>query len=217
MRRWSAFGAATLALGVGVAWAQQSVIGGSSSRPTFQRIIARGAPPGDTLGQVQVRDSSNSGAAAIAYLAFVDAAGTRLGYVGDGSGGSGQITIQNDTPGAAIHLGTTGGGAVQVNGVAIPKFAYATFTGGCLTGTGGIDATIQNRGVASCVNTGAGLVTITLNAGFASTPTCMGTGFSVVSDNTVSLVPTSATNVNGRVHTNGSASNAIFGILCIGV
>lgn len=236
--------ARTRALGVafaitlvaGLALAQQSTVGGSSSRPRYQQVTIAGAlepnlvqcstgaastnrcwlyrldTNGDfrlvlandaaagvtnainidrtgttvdsiTLQATTVQVSGQlqiSGTSAVKMrLVAADAVGdnyaqyvradnsTEMGRVGFRDAGDDDLDVLNQISGGNISLATTGAGAVLVNGVAIPRFAY-----GFLNGSAGgcpVSASFQSRAI-SCARTGVGAYTVTFSAGYTSLP-----------------------------------------------
>lgn len=118
-----------LALLAGVAIAvaayAQTSGGGFPSRPTFQLLTVRGSP--GVVGNIRTQGIA-TGASNLAYVAFIDSAGTRTGYVGDGSGANSDITLAAETAAANLSLASGAGGQVTLNGVASSDFARLSST-----------------------------------------------------------------------------------------
>lgn len=63
-------------------------------------------------GEIEIR-GNGVGAANVGFLAFRDSAGTRIGYIGDGSSGTAALILNVDTAAANIQLSPGAGGTVD--------------------------------------------------------------------------------------------------------
>ncbi len=98
---------------------------------TLGNVGIGAASPGDALhvnagnrGMILRDDDSNTATLASVYLEFQDSTGTRMGYIGDGSAGSDNMTLNSDTgevlintaSSNSIHLRTASTTRFSVNG-----------------------------------------------------------------------------------------------------
>lgn len=114
--------------------------GGFPSRPRFQLLTVNGSP--GTVGTIRTQGIA-AGAGNLAYIAFIDSAGTRTGYVGDGSGADSAITLAAETAAANLTLTSGGGGQILLNGVAASDFARLSQPNAFTSSGGGTAAALN--------------------------------------------------------------------------
>lgn len=117
----------------GSAWSSLT-FGNATNNPTYTFAGSGASTFGGTVlgtGALFIT-GSNTGVANTSYTEFRDSTGTQVGYVGDGQSGNNDIRLVNTVSAGAIELTTTGGGAVNINGV--PITASSTTATGTVTG-----------------------------------------------------------------------------------